>query len=114
MICIKCGKEFDDSLKACPECGAAAAVPVIPDTPVKLSNKSAPLPIIKESRAAVTDSANHADTPKQSSRGVKIIAVAAAVIIPAAAAVFIFANKGGSLKADSEPETHKSSLSQAL
>ncbi len=42
MICTKCGKEFEDELKVCPECGAEVEETVTEDTVEEITEETAP------------------------------------------------------------------------
>lgn len=121
MRCYKCATEYDDSLSACPGCGAAAAVPVIPDvsagkpsgraaSPVKepkavsyvISQQAVPPVIAQQPEAAEKTLAASLKKAKM------IIAVlSAALIIMTAAVVMLLIDR--SIKAESEPEKHRNS-----
>ncbi|MCR5815488.1 MAG: Zn-ribbon domain-containing protein [Ruminococcus sp.] len=118
MKCFRCGREYDDTLSACPECGAAAAIPVIPDTGVKIHySKKSSLPKLKEERnAPVQDffkSSEPDDKPDKKETSVsgakKVIAVLATLLVIMAAGVAVLLIDRHNLTADSEPSTYRSS-----
>ena len=122
MRCYKCATEYDDSLSACPNCGAAAAVPVIPDvsagkpsgraaSPVKEPKAVAPVisqqavsPVIEQQPEAAEE------TLAASLKKAKmIIAVLSAALIIMTAAVVLLLIDRSSIKAENEPEKHRNS-----
>ena len=123
MVCFKCGKEYDDSLSACPGCGAGVAVPVIPDISVTMPKaKKSSLPPVKEQKAAPAKAVMQAPAegiitaegqPASAADGSKkIIAVLSVLLVIMTATVVLLLIDRSRLTAKEEPTTYKSSAAQ--
>lgn len=117
MRCFKCASEYDDSLNACPKCGAAAALPVIPDTEVKLP-KAKKLPAFTDDKPkkAQTQAASVFRTEQSepaaavSDGSKKIIAVLAVLLVIMTAAVVVLLIDRSRLKAENKPDKYTNSI----
>ena len=116
MICPKCGREYDGA--GCPFC-AAAVIPVIPDTKTEFTQKAPAIqappiqaaPIQNQSSAPVIAQQAQEESAAYSGREKKIIAVLSCMLIIMTAAFVLLLIDRSRLKADSEPETHKTKVS---
>ncbi|MBO6140965.1 MAG: zinc ribbon domain-containing protein [Ruminococcus sp.] len=104
MICPNCKKEYDDSLRFCPDCGAAAAIPVIPEMKVAAARIAPKSSVIKPA-APVKVQPAIPNAPIETAAAVqggnifkKITAVLAAAVIALTGAVVVLLNDRNSLK----------------
>ena len=110
MVCFKCGENYDNSLSACPKCGTAAAVPVIPETEHRTAftlpkaTISAPetRPVIAEKEETIQQQSEPEQAELKSSTAKKIIAVMTAIIVFLIIAVMLLISDRNRLKAELE------------
>ena len=113
MRCYKCGNEYDDSQSFCPECGAAAAVPVILDTSVKIP-KAKHTPIIPKAKPeskpvqaapVLQDTGEQPQTAAKDKSKLIIGVLAGLLIVMTASTVLLLIDKFGAKDKDEDSST---------
>jgi len=107
MKCSKCGVEYDDSFKFCPECGEAKSAVTTPAEKPPVPESISPLPEAPESATTLIEQNKVSTQEKKSprfSRKTKVIAGVAVVII-VGLVIGLTVGLGGGSKSGTTSET---------